>query len=123
MKIDPETGFLAGPTCPSAQSVNVAAQFAPAVECLEHRPDEPDLLYDPYVSSLESTGESSGANGDSGDGSFNQLEQVSDRRLAAPHRDSSYLDGETQTAASPKRHQPTQTVVNQRGRAMLVSGP
>ena len=42
VKIDPETGDLAGPYCPSRQTVNVPGQFAPAVECLEHRPVEPD---------------------------------------------------------------------------------
>ncbi|MDT7817370.1 MAG: penicillin-binding protein, partial [Acidobacteriaceae bacterium] len=38
VKIDPETGQLAGPNCPTAQTVSVSSQFAPALECLKHQP-------------------------------------------------------------------------------------
>ena len=36
VKVDPETGWLAGPNCPSSIVVNVPYSFAPAVECLKH---------------------------------------------------------------------------------------
>lgn len=39
VRIDPESGFLAGPTCPSAQTVTVASQFAPHVDCYIHAPE------------------------------------------------------------------------------------
>jgi penicillin-binding protein 1B len=39
VKIDPETGELAGPYCPVAQTVSVAAQFAPRWECFKHLPE------------------------------------------------------------------------------------
>ena len=38
VKIDPESGFLAGPNCPSAQTVTVASQYAPVAECYTHAP-------------------------------------------------------------------------------------
>jgi penicillin-binding protein 1B len=39
VKIDPETGELAGPTCPTSQMVNVPVQFAPRMECFKHLPE------------------------------------------------------------------------------------
>jgi penicillin-binding protein 1B len=38
VKIDPETGDLAGPNCPMSQTVNIAAHFAPRAECFKHMP-------------------------------------------------------------------------------------
>jgi penicillin-binding protein 1B len=38
VKIDPETGWLAGANCPSAVVVNVAYSFAPNLECIKHMP-------------------------------------------------------------------------------------
>jgi len=38
VRIDPESGALAGPNCPSSIVVNVARQFAPAIECWKHAP-------------------------------------------------------------------------------------
>ena len=42
VKVDPETGWLAGPNCPSAVTVSVSNSFAPNVECLKHLPPAPD---------------------------------------------------------------------------------
>jgi len=39
VRIDPETGFLAGPECPASVMVSVASQFAPVAECYKHRPE------------------------------------------------------------------------------------
>ena len=39
VKIDPDTGELAGPNCPTSQTVNVSVQFAPRLECFKHLPD------------------------------------------------------------------------------------
>ena len=44
VRIDPETGFLAGPDCPASQVVSVASRFAPVAECYKHRPEVTDLL-------------------------------------------------------------------------------
>ncbi|HKB65846.1 MAG TPA: PBP1A family penicillin-binding protein [Pyrinomonadaceae bacterium] len=43
VRIDPETGFLAGPSCPSNEMVSVASQFAPVAECYKHRPEFTDI--------------------------------------------------------------------------------
>lgn len=39
-KVDPETGYSAGPDCPSSLTVSVASRFARAIDCYKHRPDE-----------------------------------------------------------------------------------
>ena len=36
VRIDPESGYLAGPDCPVAQTVTVPSQFAPVAECYIH---------------------------------------------------------------------------------------
>jgi penicillin-binding protein 1B len=38
VRVDPESGALAGPECPSSQVVSVAYRFAPAVACYMHMP-------------------------------------------------------------------------------------
>jgi hypothetical protein len=38
VRVDPESGALAGPDCPSSQVVSVANRFAPAIECYMHMP-------------------------------------------------------------------------------------
>jgi penicillin-binding protein 1B len=43
VRIDPETGFLAGPDCPASEMVQVASQFAPVAECYKHRPELTDV--------------------------------------------------------------------------------
>ena len=44
VRIDPETGFLAGPDCPASVMVSVASQFAPVAECYKHRPELTEML-------------------------------------------------------------------------------
>jgi penicillin-binding protein 1B len=39
VKVDPESGFLAGPNCPYAETVKVSSQFAPVAECYLHAPE------------------------------------------------------------------------------------
>ena len=40
VRVDPETGFLAGPDCPASVMVKIASRFAPVVDCYKHRPPE-----------------------------------------------------------------------------------
>ena len=40
VKIDPESGYLAGPDCPVAQTVSVASRYAPVAECYIHARNE-----------------------------------------------------------------------------------
>ncbi|MFN2493362.1 MAG: transglycosylase domain-containing protein [Pyrinomonadaceae bacterium] len=51
VRVDPETGYLAGPDCPQSQVVSVAWQFSPSMECYKHRPLEEGLML------AENTGE------------------------------------------------------------------
>ena len=111
MKVDPETGFLAGPTCPSSVTVNVSAQFAPIVECLEHRPDEPDLIYEEYSTALEGL-ESSEVTNDSGSASLSRSDEYSPSQVAGHAKPAVH--------STPNR---TATEVNQRGHRTLVNAP
>ena len=119
VKIDPETGFLAGPTCPSAQTVNVAAQFAPAVECLEHRPVEPDVMYEDYTSDLGSF-ESSGINTNSVEASSQEAEED---KKSAPHSLDVHFSGAKSKKAAHSVPNQTSKELNPRGRPILVSAP
>ncbi len=122
VKIDPQSGLLAGPYCPTAQTVSVASQFAPAVECYKHQPDL-EIMDEAYDVVLEGSQETSTLSTDPGFVGLNQTEQSSDK-LATRYEVNSHLDGERQTAAQLKPNsQPTQTELNQSGRASLVSAP
>jgi membrane carboxypeptidase/penicillin-binding protein len=123
VKIDPETGLLAGPYCPTAQTVSVASRFAPIVECLKHLP-QLESVDEAYDVSLESSDETSILSTGLRAVGLNQSEESSDK-LSARDEVNSHLDGERQTAAQPKPNsqQPTQTELNQSGRASLVSAP
>jgi len=100
LKIDPETGLLAGPYCPTAQTVSVASRFAPIVECLKHLPqlESVDEAYDVTLESLDETPILSTNLRAVG---LNQSEQSTDK-LAARDEVNSHLDGERQTAPQPK---------------------
>jgi penicillin-binding protein 1B len=52
VRIDPQTGFLAGPSCPASEMVRVASQFAPIAECYKHRPEFTDALSEESGSDL-----------------------------------------------------------------------
>jgi penicillin-binding protein 1B len=58
VRIDPETGFLAGPNCPTSEVISIASRFAPSVDCYKHRPDLPELLLSDGTGSELLTGES-----------------------------------------------------------------
>lgn len=38
LRIDPETGFLAGPECPASVVVSIASRYVRAMDCYKHRP-------------------------------------------------------------------------------------
>ncbi len=120
VKIDPETGFLAGPTCPSAMTVNVTAQFAPAVECLEHRPAEPDLMDESYPDDLQSL-ENIKISSDSETGRVDEEEGSSGRKVSSASIDKP-PDGESTTVEYSTARQ-TVKDRNERGQVILVSAP
>ena len=116
VKIDPQTGYLAGPNCPSTLTVNVPGQFAPAVDCLEHRPVEPDITEEAYPGELESFVNTT-LSSDSETVSFNQDEASSDKKLT-----SDTADGQPSTAQHSRQNR-TATDVNKTGQTILISTP
>jgi membrane carboxypeptidase/penicillin-binding protein len=117
VKVDPETGYLASPTCPNSMTVNVSVQFAPAVECLEHRPDEPDLMYEEYSAELESF-ETPEVTLDPLTDSSDPVASTSSARSAASAHSASPAKFSTHSTPSQITIE-----VNQMGRTMLVNAP
>ncbi len=117
VKIDPETGQMAGPNCPTAQTVNVASQFAPVVECFKHAPIEPELIYDDTtdLQSLERSGVTDSAG-------LSQSEELPESIVAAGPGVGleNIQDTAVETNLQP---QPTRTDLNPSGRAVLNSEP
>ncbi len=101
VRIDPESGDLAGPDCPSSQVVNTSYRFAPGVECQMHLPvvegefDESSL--EPEISA-----EPSG------------LEDESESEVDKP------TELPIEAESNPKS---TEIEINERGRTGLVSEP
>ena len=114
VKIDPETGELAGPNCPASQTINVASRFAPRVECFRHLPD---LEFEDEVFVTESLPETDPSITDSA-----SLEP--DQTLPTP-RSSHSRQGDSEDVSSAQRvsRHPTQTEVRPGGRAVLVNAP
>ena len=77
VKIDPETGYLAGPDCPVAQTVTVPSRYAPVSEC--------------YIHSLEY---------ESSDYSDTELNSVDDELSTAPADDANPAEKEVGPGAT-----------------------
>jgi penicillin-binding protein 1B len=114
VKIDPETGELAGPNCPTSQTVNVAAQFAPMVECLKHLP-----AIESQDDATEAQIDSSMA--DSGSVELNSSEEPSEEPPSKSNRRQGDLDDELQLPKMNRRE--TRTEVSPGGRPVLINGP
>lgn len=120
VKIDPETGQLAGPNCPTSQTVSVASQFAPAVECFKHAPIEPELIYEGDTNDLESL-ESSGVTDSK---RLTASEELPENNVPVSDADFNHPEDVQDTAVQANRKsQPTRTNLNTDGRAVLVSEP
>ena len=106
VKVDPESGALAGPACPSSEMVSVSYRFAPALECYKHLP--------PIDSEIETS-------------------EVEEESVSAIPPTESAVDSDSGSrpdpsndplAAKPKpARRPTQTETNKRGQRRLVSDP
>jgi hypothetical protein len=114
VKIDPETGELAGSNCPTSQTVNVAAQFAPMVECLKHLP-----AIESQDDATEAQIDSSMA--DSGYDELNSSEEPSEEPPSKSNRRQGDLDDELQLPKMNRRE--TRTEVSPGGRPVLINGP
>jgi len=118
VKVDPETGFLAGPNCPRAEVVSVARQFAPSMECYKHLPTQEGLL-------LSETTDSPDPAGKSAIGSEQAITGVNQREITVPSStvERASLNVESEAAPQQERNRPTQKDVNQRGVSVLVNDP
>jgi penicillin-binding protein 1B len=114
VRIDPESGQLAGPNCPTSQRVSVPARFAPQVECLKHMPDldyeleasASDLGTSPYrydFSDVNASGET-------------DAERV--ENPAKPARPNNELPADPQM-----RKRATETELNENGQPRLIQDP
>jgi len=115
VRIDPETGFLAGPDCPASEVVSVASRFAPVTDCYKHRHD-PEML----------SGEDMGTELLGDESEADAAARLVNRPEAAPEPSSN--DEESSTAHSeaitaPVVHRSTQKQIDQTGRPILVNDP
>jgi penicillin-binding protein 1B len=117
VKIDPETGALAGPNCPSSVLVSVSYSFAPAIECLKHAPVEP-AAYEAALSEIDETSNESLGSSDQPLDEQRSLPEVQDKSLP----DSSAAPTQIPTPArqTPRRTEPA---MNPDGRSTLLTAP
>ena len=118
VKVDPETGYLAGPNCPRSEMVSVARQFAPSMECYKHLPIQEGLL-------LSETTDSPVPAGESAIGSEQAITGVNQHEMtvAASTAARPSPSAESEVAPQQERNRPTQKDVNQRGVSVLVNDP
>jgi penicillin-binding protein 1B len=109
MRIDPETGYLAGPNCPSSMVVNVASRFASAMDCYKHRPPDPPFTEAVYQEPVPDLNESS-----------ENAEAESAKDLAVPTENS---EEESEDIAPPPRPRRTQKELDRRKRPVLMNDP
>lgn len=115
VRIDPETGFLAGPDCPASLVVNVASQFAPVTDCYKHRRDLPELLLSDDINNEPRAGDSD---------LNTQVETGGGEPSLEPRADSVKRPGQEIKATSPSaRSRATLKETNLTGRTMLVNDP
>jgi penicillin-binding protein 1B len=119
VKIDPETGELAGENCPTSQTVTVAAQFAPMVECSKHLPA---LESEDDATDAQNASATDSSIAESADVEPSPSEESSDQGLSISNQKPGDFDGEVQPAAVRSRHQ-TQIDVSPSGRTALINGP
>ena len=143
VKIDPETGQLAGPHCPTTQTVSVSSQFAPALECLKHQPliefeeaigdlplespvESSDLSNDSRSAGLVQADQSMGQAGQSmmqANQSVTEADQ-SNKSLDTPFEVNRHLNVQPKPETHPKPiRQAIQTELNERGQPRLINSP
>jgi penicillin-binding protein 1B len=121
VKVDPESGELAGPGCPSSQIVSVESRFAPGIECYMHLPAI-DSEIDTSELESESSVDTSAADIDANTERTSQPDQSIDQSLESPAEADRRARDPLEPQPKPSRRA-TQTVLNDRGRATLVSDP
>ncbi len=122
VRVDPETGFLAGPNCPSSVMVSVASRFAPAVDCYKHRPletllteDVPtEVAYEEPVFEHEVVPEARS--------SANERLRSSDRDVTFPKPSEELIESQSE-GLRPTRTRQTLKQIDQRNRRTLINDP
>jgi membrane carboxypeptidase/penicillin-binding protein len=118
VRIDPETGELAGPYCPTAQNVSVAIQFAPMGECFKHQP----ALESNDTVALASMYERDPSIRDPASIELEPLDPSTDQMLPTAEREGD-PDGELQPSGMPLVTRRTQTEFSPTGRPRLMNAP
>jgi membrane carboxypeptidase/penicillin-binding protein len=118
VKVDPETGYLAGPDCPSSEVVSVAWEFSPSMECYKHRKLEEGLML------AENTGEQS-LTAESSPGSEAAAPAVSADEIGPAYPETENDSDIADTASPGKRanSRPTNKEINPGGVPALVNDP
>jgi penicillin-binding protein 1B len=106
VRVDPESGALAGPNCPSSIVVSVASKFAP-VECWKHAP-----MYETTMSEYESIDD------ETSNGVSNEREIYD-----AVGESSSISTTSTRDISAPERQRQTQKEIDRAARSMLRTSP
>src|SRR5678816_2772470 len=113
--IFPETGYLAGPNCPTAMTVSVARQFVPIEECFKHLP-EVEPVEDSYDVDVDL--ESASQNSDGNPAAARESEEL------APTNEMNQQEAASEMDLQLKRKtRPTQKGTDRNGRSSLVSAP
>jgi penicillin-binding protein 1B len=121
VKIDPETGELAGPDCPTSETVNVAIQFAPMVECLKHLPA---LKAEDDATDAENVSATDSSIAESDSVELNPSEESSGQMSSIQNQTQGDRDDDVQPAAGSKiSRRKIQTDVSPGGRTALINGP
>lgn len=145
VRIDPESGALAGPNCPSSIVVNVAHKYAPAIECWKHAPlyYETSTTYETgeYEETTPTSDENStdrsreeGGSGSSDRDRYIFLQQqpgsLPDGRIKrspetnqTSHSDLQRYDNQRRTGPTRDSRRPTQQRMNEGARPTLVTSP
>ncbi len=121
VKIDPESGELAGPGCPSSQTVSVDSRFAPGLECYMHLPpidSEIDITDLDSDSSLEDSATDNGAVTEQ----ESQPNQSMDKLRESP-ADADLPARDVFEPKSRPLRRSAQPEMNKRGQTRLVSEP
>ena len=116
VRVDPETGFLAGPNCPSSVEVSVASRFARTMDCYKHRPDE-FLFTEDTSTDVAYEEQAIGANDTLKNEVLDAEDQAALSQVEVESRE------KRDNIAAPARMRHTQKAADQRNRPVLVNDP
>jgi membrane carboxypeptidase/penicillin-binding protein len=119
-RIDPETGELAGPNCPTAQNVSVAIQFAPRGECFKHLPaleSQDQTIESASMSELDPAIRDYGSLG------LEPSDESTEQTLSASNERAGDREGELPPTGVSKGTRHTEIELSPTGRPRLINAP